>query len=155
MLTKQDCILLLATLPEGNYDKSELTAIKNLAITSKTINIDVLKFINKHKGFEVSNFYEYLRKSYNHKKSKLYGNIVKEISDTQEVLITLSALLTQILLYSKNCKDKELFLKHTRAEEISKTLTMYFTDFEISKAIQLLVLIKADLKCFELINNDK
>ena len=145
MLTKQDCILLLATLPEGNYDKAELTAIKNLAITSKTINIDVLKFINKHKGFEVSNFYEHLRKSYNHKKSKLYGNIVKEISDTQEVLITLSALLTQILLYSKNCKDKELFLQHT----------MYFTDFEISKAIQLLVLIKADLKCFELINNDK
>ena len=65
MLTKQDCILLLATLPEGNYDKSELSAIKNLAITSKTINIDVLKFINKHKGFEVANFYEHLRKSYN------------------------------------------------------------------------------------------
>ena len=45
MLTKQDCILLLATLPEGNYDKSELNAIKNLAITSKGINIDVLKSI--------------------------------------------------------------------------------------------------------------
>ena len=75
---------------------------------------------------EVNKFYSYIRKSYNQKRSKLYINIMKEIDDVQEVLTTLASLNLQILLYSKKIDDRQMFLRHARAEEISKVLTIYF-----------------------------
>lgn len=149
MITKNDCLLLLSELEDNGVNKEELEQVTHKLILSKDVNLEVLDFINKHRQLEVAAFYEQLRHNYNQKKSKLYKNIVKEIDDTQEVLTTLSALLTQILLYSKKCENSQLFLKHSRAKEITLVLTKYFEDYDISVCLQLLRLIKADLKCLE------
>ena len=109
-----------------------------------------LKFINKNRNIDLCRFYEKLRKSYNDKKSKLYINIVKEdFSKPNVALTTLSSLLTQILLFSKDLEDKDMFLRHSRAQEITKVLTLYFNDYDLSNAIKLLRIIKCDLKVLE------
>ena len=149
MITKNDCILLLSDISSRNIDTKE--AMKKL-LSSTEINLEVIKFINDNRPLEVAQFYEQLRYNYNHKKSKLYINIVKEIQDTNDVLTTLSALLTQILLFSKKCEDREMFLKHSRAEEISMVLSRYFKYYDLQICIQLLRLIKLDLKALEMIN---
>ena len=148
MITNNDCILLLSELEnKGNVDAGNL--IMKIAGKS-SIDLDVLKFINENKPLEVIEFYEHIRKNYNKKKSNLYINIVKEIEQPYEVLTTLSSLLTQILLYSKKLEDNQtLFLKHSRAEEIAKVLAYYFKTYDITKAIQLLKLIKLDLLALE------
>lgn len=149
MITKNDCLLLLADIEDNYSNKDILNEMVKKVSLSHNVTIDVLDFINKNKPLDVLRFYEQLRYNYNHKKSKLYKNIVKEIEDTTEVLTTLSSLLTQILLYSKKCQDKQLFLKHSRAKEISIVLTRYFENSDITICLQLLRLIKADLKCLE------
>ena len=149
MITKNDCLLLLADIEEDCSDKDILKEMVKKVSLSHNVTIDVLDFINKNKPLDVLKFYEQLRYNYNHKKSKLYKNIVKDIEDTTEVLTTLSSLLTQILLYSKKCDDKQLFLKHSRAKEIAIVLTKYFENSDITICLQLLRLIKADLKCLE------
>lgn len=147
MITNTDCILLLSELEEqGNVEAGKL--LKTIAVSNK-VSLDVLKFINQSKPLDVLNFYEHIRKNYNKKKSTIYINIVKEIEKPDEVLTTLSSLLTQILLYSRKLEDKVTFLKHSRAEEISKVLVYYFKTYDITKAIELLKLIKADLKALE------
>lgn len=146
MITKLDCILLLTNLQKQNIDVS---AELNKLATSSTIPLSSLKLINDNRQLDVTEFYEYLRKSYNNKKSKLYINIVKEIDQPTEVITTLSALLTQIVLYSNKVENKELFLKHARADEISLVLYKYFTTGDIRNALNLLRLIKADLKALE------
>lgn len=148
MITKNDCILLLSDINSRDIDTTG--AMKKL-LSSSEINLEVIKFINDNRPLEVLRFYEQLRYNYNHKKSKLYINIVKEIEDTNDVLTTLSALLTQILLFSKKCEDRELFLKHSRAEEISLVLSRYFKYYDLQTCIQLLRLIKLDLKALEMI----
>lgn len=148
MITKNDCILLLSDINSRNIDTTG--AMKKL-LSSSDINLEVIKFINDNRPLEVAQFYEQLRYNYNHKKSKLYINIVKEIEDTNDVLTTLSALLTQILLFSKKCEDREMFLKHSRAEEISIVLSRYFKYYDLQTCIQLLRLIKLDLKALEMI----
>ena len=97
MITKNDCILLLTDISSRNINTTE--AMKKL-LSSSDVNLEVIKFINENRPLEVAQFYEQLRYNYNHKKSKLYINIVKDIEDPNEVLTTLSALLTQILLFS-------------------------------------------------------
>ena len=146
MITKNDCILLLADIADRGADT---TAIMKKLLSSSEVDLEVIKFINDNRPLEVGKFYEQLRYNYNHKKSKLYINIVKEIEDTNDVLTTLSALLTQILLYSKKCSDREMFLKHSRAEEISMVLTRYFKYYDLQICLQLLRLIKLDLKALE------
>lgn len=149
MITKNDCLLLLTEIEDYTKDKKELSEITQKVITSNNISIEVLKYINKFRPLEIHQFYERLRHNYNSKKSKLYRNIVKEIDSPKEVLTTLSSLLTQILLFSENCEDKQLFLKHSRAKEISVVLSKYFEDSDITICLQLLRLIKADLKSLE------
>lgn len=146
MITKNDCLILLAELENSGIDTTEIT--KQL-ITTQNVNIDILKFINDNRPLELSQFYEKLRKSYNSKKSKLYLNIVKEIEDPTEILTTLSALLTQILLYSKNIENKQMFLRHARANEITKVLQLYFTNYDLTNCIKLLRIVKCDLKALE------
>lgn len=146
MITKNDCILLLNDVSNKGIPTGD--ALKKL-MQSPNVDIEVIKFINENRPLEVAEFYEQLRYNYNHKKSKLYINIVKDIDDVNEVLTTLSALLTQILLFSKKCEDRELFLKHSRAEEISFVLTKYFKTFDLQTCLQLLRLIKLDLKALE------
>lgn len=147
MITKNDCLLLLSELNDRGIDTRKMC---QKLITSNGIDLDVIKFINDNRGLELSDFYERLRKNYNNKKSRLYKEIVQvDIKEPKDSVVTLSSLLTQILLYSNNVEDKQMFLKHARAEEISKILLNYFTTYNSTLCIQILTLIKADLKALE------
>lgn len=146
MITKDDVLLLLGDLRENGVDCKE--QIKKQLSSPEPV-IDILKFINDNRQLDLTNFYKKIRKSYNNKKSKLYINIVKETEDVKEVLTTLSALLTQILLYSKDVENIPMFYKHARAEEITKILNNYFRTYDLTNCIRLLKLIKTDIKVCE------
>lgn len=146
MISKNDCVLLLTDLQERGIDVS---AYLNRTLINPEIDLQVLKFINDNRQLDLSKFYEKLRKSYNDKKSVLYKNIVKEIEEPNEVLTTLSAMLTQILLFAKNVDNREMFLRHSRAQDISKILTKYFQSYDLTNCLKLLRVIKADLKALE------
>ena len=126
-------------------------AMKKL-ITSNDIPVEVLKFIADNRGLEAINFYEMLRKSHNQKKSPLYTNILKDLKDEDEIVTTLSCLITQILLYSKKLDAKDIFLKEIRAEEISRVLHSYFETSDYTDCLKMLRAIKTDLIVLEYIN---
>ena len=107
MITKNDCLLLLADLQSKGIDTQEEF---NRLLKSNTIPLDIIKFINDNRQLDLFTFYQTIRKSYNKKKSNLYINIVKEIDDTNEVLTTLSAMLAWVVRYSKTVSDKQMFL---------------------------------------------
>ena len=124
MITKSDLILILTELAEK--DSIDTKAHIQKVLMSRQLPFDVVEFVNKQREFEVNKFYNYIRKSYNNGKSKLYINIMREIEDTNEVLTTLASLNLQILLYGKKIEDRQLFYKHSRSEEITKVLNLYF-----------------------------
>ena len=74
---------------------------------------------------------------------------MKEINNPKEVLTTLSAMLTQIILFSKNLDNKQMFLKHARAADITKVLQYYFIDYDLTNCLKLMRLIKCDIKALE------
>ena len=148
MITKNDCYLLLADLQNKGIDTSEPI---NELIKSSSIPMSVIKFINDNRQLDLLNFYEKIRKSYNQKKSNLYINIVKEIENPNDVLTTLSAMLTQALRYSENVQDKQMFLRHARVDDITKVLSIYLTNWDLTNCIKLLKVIKADIKALEVI----
>jgi len=154
MITKRDCILLLTTMKNEHIN---VDAMMQKAITARDVNIDVIKFINNYRPLDANNFYEKIRKSYNNKKSSLYKNIVTcdEQDCTSTVLTTLAALSLQILLYSNDVIDKTMFLSHMRFEEIQEVLLNYARTFDLIPCVQVLQVIKADLKAFEYINKNK
>ena len=76
MITKNDCILLLNDVATKGINTGDM--LKKL-MQSPSVDMDVIKFINDNRPLEVAKFYEQLRFNYNHKKSKLYINIVKDI----------------------------------------------------------------------------
>ena len=120
MITKNDCLTLLVSLEDHGIDID--LPMKKL-ITSKDIPMDVLKFILDHRGIEVANFYELLRKKHNQKKSPLYHNIVKELDDPEELITTLACLLVQIALYSNKLKT---VLVHWAANEPERIIPLPF-----------------------------
>ena len=145
MISKNDLILLLTDLQENGIDVS-----KELSTTIKNgVQISTIGFINAHRQLDLHKFYEKIRKSYNEKHSNLYINIMHEIDDTNKVLTTLSALETQILIFSKSAENREMFLRHSRALEISRVLSNYFQTYDLKPCIKLLQLIKADIKCLQ------
>lgn len=146
MITKNDCYLLLSELSDKGLDTSK--AIKDL-MSSNSPSLEVIKFINDNRQLDLTMFYEKLRKSYNNKKSKLYINIVKEIEHPNDVLITLTSLLTQIMLFSKNVEDRQMFLRHSRADEITKVLSNYFKDYDLTNCVKLIKMFKIDIKALE------
>ena len=147
VISKQDCMLLLSEM-------GDTSRLKDL-ITMDSPSLDIIKFINDNRELDLTRFYEKIRKSYNQKHSKLYINLVKEIEEPAEVIITLSALLTQILIFAKNADDRSMFLKHARADEISAVLNNYFKTFDITNCLKLSRLIKADLKICDYLSRDK
>ena len=153
MLSRNDLILLLTDI-----EKLENIPVDNYVtelLTSSNIPLHVIKFINSKRQFDVASFYEMLRYNYNHKKSPLYKNLVKEeFTDPQEVLTTLSALNLQIMLYARKLEDSKLFLKHSRAEEITFVLNNYCKTYDLRPCLKLLGLIKSDLKVFEGVKNE-
>lgn len=147
MITKTDCLTILVALEDRGVDIDQ--QMKKL-LTAKEIPIDVLKFILTNRGIEVANFYEMLRKKHNQKKSPLYHNIVKEISDPDEIITTLACLLVQITLYSKKLtSNKEIFQREVRAEEISRVLNDYYSTGTLDSCLALIKLLKADLLVLE------
>lgn len=146
MIQKNDLILLLTEMQENG---AEITDQLKKVVTSVTIPIDVLKFINDTRQLDVSSFYERIRKNYNNKRSDLYKNIVKDIDDPQDVLTTLSAYALQVILYSKHATNEQMFFKHSRVEEVTRVLNNYYKSYDITSAMKLLRLIKIDLKAFE------
>ncbi len=146
MISKKDCILLLTDLEERGVDVSD--EMKNV-LRSQDVQIGTIKFINDHRQLDLSKFYDKVRRSYNKKKSNLYINIVKEVENPSDVLTTLSAMLTQILLYANSVEDREMFLRHARALDISRILSNYFSTYDITNCIRLLRIIKADIKALE------
>lgn len=150
-ISRTDCVLLLTDLQEKGLDTSEY--LKNIYRTND-IDFNTLKFINDNRQLDLSAFYEKLRKSYNNKKSNLYINIVKEIEDPEEVLITLSSFNLQLLLFAKNqANDMQMFMRHARFDEVCKCLLNYSKTFDITNCIKLLKIIKCDLKCLEQMKN--
>ena len=146
MITKEDVLLLLTELRDGGVDCKE--QIKQ-QILAKEPQIEILKFINDNRELDLTNFYKKLRKSYNNKRSKLYINIVKETEEIKDVLTTLSALLTQIILYAKNVDNMVMFYQHSRAQEITLVLNNYFKTYDLTNCIKLMKIIKADIKVCE------
>lgn len=147
MITKNDCLTLLVALEDRGVNIN--TPMKKL-ITSKEIPLEVLKFILDNRGIEVANFYEMLRKKHNQKKSPLYHNIVKEITDPEDVITTLACLLVQITLYGKKLtSNKEIFQREVRVEEITRVLNHYYTTGELDQCLTLIKLLKTDLIVLE------
>ena len=151
MITKQDCLLLLSELKTKGIDTTE--QIRD-CVSSPSVSLDVLKFINDNRPLDIIEFYEKLRKSYNNKKSVLYKNIVKELDETKitEVLTTLSSLQLQIFLFAKNLENPEQFYKHARLDEISKCILNYSQTYSLVNCINLLRIVKADMKALESIS---
>lgn len=151
MISRQDAAALLIDIKNSGVDiGNRLTTIfKDDDI------IEYLKFINSNRPLDLTLFYEKLRKSYNKKHSKLYINIMKETEEITDVLTTLSSLLLQIFIFSKNVEDRAMFLRHTRANEILYVLNNYLSTYDLTKAIKLIKLYKADIKCMEYINSSQ
>lgn len=150
MLQQNDLLLLLRDLEKDGVDVADQM---RTVVTSPAVSIGVIKFINDHRPLEVTKFYEQLRKSYNAHKSSLYYNIVKEVEATFDVLTTLSSLNLQILLFAKHLDDKDvqMFLSHSRAEEITRVLNNYYKTFDLRPCIELLRLVRTDCKIFQTI----
>lgn len=153
MITKNDCLAVLVALEDRGLNINQ--PMKKL-VTSKEIPLDVLKFILDNRGIEVANFYEMLRKKHNDKKSPLYHNIVKDITDPEEIITTLACLLVQITLYSKKLQtNKEIFQREARAEEITRVLNNYFATGTMDQCLALIRLIKTDLVVLEHISGQR
>lgn len=149
-ISKKDCLLLLTELQSNGIDCSD--KIKSL-MKQQEIDLETIKYINSIRPLDATSFYEKLRKSYNNKKSKLYINIVKEEFDNpKDVLTTLGSLTLQILLFSKDVDNLNLFLKQVRFNEITRCLYNYSQTGDLIPCIKLLQLIKIDLKVLEQLN---
>ena len=146
MISKLDILSLLNELKERGED---VISYEREVVSSSSIPLNIIKFLNDKRSFEVSKFFEKLRHSYNHKKSDLYLNIVKEVSDVEDVLTTLASYNLQVLLFAKKVEDKEMFYRNARVEEVTRALNSYYKTFELDSCLQILSLIKADIKLFE------
>ena len=147
MINKSDLMTVLVALEDRGLDINQ--PMKKL-ITAKEVPLDVLKFILDNRGIEVANFYEMLRKKHNDKKSPLYHNIVKDITDPEEVITTLACLLVQVNLYSKKLPaNKEIFQREVRAEEITRVLNNYYATGALDSCLAIMKLIKSDLLVLE------
>ena len=149
MITKNDCLSILTKLDESGV--SGVNSYVRKLVVARDIPLEVLKFISDNRGLEVSKFYEMLRKSHNQKKSPLYTNILKDIDDPQEVVTTLSCLLTQILLYGKKLESKDQFFREVRAEELTRVLNNYFKTGLYEECLHLIKILKSDLLVLEYI----
>jgi hypothetical protein len=147
MITKNDCLTILVSLEDRGINIDQ--QMKRL-LTAKEIPMDVLKFILANRGIEVANFYEMLRKKHNQNKSPLYHNIVKDVTDPEELITTLACLLVQITLYSRKLSsNKDIFQREVRAEEISRVLNSYYATGALEGCLALIKLLKSDLLVLE------
>ena len=147
MINKQDCLSLLVKL--GDQGVAGVNKHIREVMMSRETPLSALQFLAQNQGFEATKFYEMLRKSHNQKKSPLYTNILKEDLLSDELITTLTSLLTQIALYERKIEDKIKFRQEIRAEEVSRVLHEYFNTGDNTSCQKLLQLIKADILVFE------
>lgn len=147
MLTRRDCLLLLACVEDEHAEEAKKMA-QEIVKTGK-ITAQIIKFLNDRRPIDLIKFYEKLRRSYNQKKSTLYINIMRETEDATEALTTLSALALQILLFGKQVEDKTMFFRQARLKEIYEVLCGYATTGDIIPCQKLISIIKADIKAME------
>lgn len=146
-ISKNDCLLLLSELQDAGIDcKQQVMQV----VKADSPSLDVLKFINDHRQLDLAAFYEKIRKSYNEKRSTLYINIMKEVEDPQKVLTTLNAYTLQAFLFSKDVKDKQMFYKFARVDDVYKCINNYLRTYDFIPCIKVLQLIKADIKVLEM-----
>ena len=62
MITKNDCMSILIKLEDHGVN---IDHYMRKLVVAKEIPLEVLKFISQHRGIEVANFYEMLRKKHN------------------------------------------------------------------------------------------
>lgn len=149
MLQKSDLLILLSEIEDSGINVDEY---KSKLFTSSA-PFDVVKFISEKRELDIQNFYEKIRKSYNSKHSTLYINIMKELAvdDVETVVSTLSSYSLQTILYMSKSKNKQLFLRQARYKEVQECLLDYATTFNLMNCINLLKLIKADIKAMNYI----
>lgn len=151
MIRKDDCVLLLTQIEEEKNISVKHYITK--LMTSDSIPEDILKFINDNRQLDLTAFYKKVRKSYNANKSNLYKNLVREtFKNPEEVLKTLASLSLQILLFTDKVEDKVSFLKHSRFEEVTRVLNNYSKTYDLRPCLNLLYLIKSDIKILESIS---
>lgn len=153
-ILKSDCLLLLSELAANGIDTAEQTG---LLIKNGSPSVELLKFINNHRPLDLTNFYEKIRKSYNTGKSKLYKNIMNDLNEENpsEVLTTLNAYSLQVLLFSKKLEEKQVFFRFARLEEVYRCLHYYSKTYDLQPCIQLLSMIKSDIKVLESCYRDR
>lgn len=154
MITKDECLEYLIKLEDSGIQTNK--QIKMLLL-SKDPPLEVLQFISKNNGFEATNFYQMLRKKHNKNKSPLYTNLLKDTLDQNDIIITLSSLLTQILLYGKKLLPENQFdfYKHVRAAELTQAINYYFEYEKIDFCLELKKLIRADILVLEYIDGQR
>lgn len=151
MISKDDCLMLLASMQKDGVDT--MPQIMKI-VESDKIDLMVLKFINDNRSLELTQFYELLRKNHNQKKSNVYINIMKESIEPIDVVITLNSYAQQVLLFAKRIEAKELFYRFSRLNEVYKVLYQYSNSSDVKICIDLLAMIKADIKALETIYRD-
>ena len=149
MLTNNDLTVLLMQLEKENVEGA--SAMLKRTLGKRGVDFEALSFINKVRPLEVTNFYEHIRKNYNNKRSDLYKNIVRGEWDADTALSTLHAFALQVFLFSKHIdeKNRTMFYKHARAEEVSRVLHDYYSTYDLDSALKMLSLLKADIVAFE------
>lgn len=150
MITKSDIVLLLTDIQNTGIDCSQ---ILQEALLEPQISFKALKFINDNRQLDLTRFYEKLRKSYNNHKSKLYKNIVTGVSEDNvtEILTTLNSYTLQCLIFEKEVSDIQMFERFARLEEVYRCLHHYSKTHDLIPCIQVLNLIKTDIKALETI----
>ena len=151
MLQKNDLVLLLSEMQEEGYDvEKEITEL----ISSPSIPLNILKLVNDNRPLAVTSFYERVRRNHNEKKSDLYKNIMKETTEVDKILTTLSAFVLQVNLYARYLENSDVqsFYKHSRVEEVTRVLNNYYKTYDLTSCIKILRLIKSDILAFETVN---
>lgn len=150
MLKKNDILILLTELQN---EGENVTPFISELYKKPDISTHIIKFLNDKRQLDLVAFYEKLRKSYNAKRSDLYINIVKEDIELEDILTTLASYNLQALIFAKKLKDKDLFYRASRVEEVTRVLNNYYKTYDIDQCRTLLALIKADIKLFETLKN--
>ena len=76
---------------------------------------------------------------------------MKEIDEPDELLITLSSLITKIFIFSKqlNALEKINFYKNVKLEQLESAIMLYSRTGDVTGCINLLSRIKNDIKILE------
>ena len=148
MLSKQECYKILLDMRADGVNVNK--PISQLA-SAPTVPPEVIKFINENRNLAITEFYRVLRKKSNSTKNKLYKEIVTEVQQPMDKVKALSSFITQGVIAGEKLelKERENFFKALRLNECAKVLMNYFENSDIQPLLEMVLLIKNDIKIFE------